>query len=49
MNIFEYLRHTNGENAENDNDCSINDDKEDKFDNLEELIGDNKEIKYKKL
>ena len=49
MNIFEYLRHINGKEEENDNDSSTNDDIDAKIDNLEELMGNNKEIKYKKL
>ena len=49
MNIFEYLRHINGKEEENDNNSSTNDDIDAKIDSLEELMGNNKEIKYKKL
>ena len=35
MNIFEYLRHINGDDEKNDNDSSTNDDIEDKIDSLE--------------
>ena len=51
MNIFDYLRHINGnEDEENENDSSTNDENiEDKMDTFEELIKENKDIKYKKI
>ena len=49
MNIFEYLKHINGDDEKNDNDSSTNDDIEDKIDSLEELMDNTKEIKYQKL
>ena len=53
MNIFEYLRHLNGEQDEekrSDNEShSTNDGFEDKINSLEELIKENGEIKYKKI
>ena len=51
MNIFDYLRHINeNEDEENENDSSTNDENiEDKMDTFEELIRENKDIKYKKI
>ena len=53
MNIFQYLRHLNGEQDEeerSDNEShSTNDGFEDKINSLEELIKENGEIKYKKI
>ena len=50
MNIFEYLRHLNGdEDNDNNSNSTENESVEDKIDNLEELIKNNKEIKYRKL
>ena len=51
MNIFQYLRHLNGEEEEgSDNESnSTNDGFEDKIKSLEELIKENGEIKYKKI
>ena len=52
MNIFEYLRHLNGEEDEEEIDNqsnSTNDDFEDRINNLEELIKGNEDIKYKKI
>ena len=50
MNIFEYLRHLNGdEDYDNNSNLTDNESVEDKIDNLEELIKKNKEIKYRKL
>ena len=53
MNIFQYLRHLNGEEDEeerSDNEShSTNDGFEDKINSLEELIRENGEIKYKKI
>ena len=53
MNIFQYLRHLNGDEDEeegSDNESnSTNDGFEDKIKSLEELIKENGEIKYKKI
>ena len=51
MNIFDYLRHINGnEDEENESDSSTKDENiEDKIDSFEELIKENKDIKYKKI
>ena len=50
MNIFEYLRHLNGdEDYDVHSDSTDNETVEDKVDNLEELIKNNKENKYRKL
>ena len=51
MNIYEYLRHLNGEEEKvsNNESNSTNDDFEDKIKSLEELINENGEIKYKKI
>ena len=51
MNAFKYLRHINGdEEEENDSDSStIADNIEQKVYNLEKLIEENKEIKYRSL
>ena len=50
MNIFEYLRHLNGdEDYDNNSNSTDNESVEDKIDNLEELIKNNKDIKYRKL
>ena len=50
MNIFEYLRHLNGdEDYDNNSNSTDNESVEEKIDNLEELINNNKEIKYRKL
>ena len=49
MDVFEYLRHKNGEDdGKDENSMSTKDEVEEKVDNLELLIK-NKEIKYKNL
>ena len=49
MNAFEYLRYKNGEDEEDENSLSTKEEIEEKIDNLELLIKENKEIKYKKI
>ncbi len=49
MNAFEYLRYKNGEDEEDENSLSTKEEIEEKIDNLEQLIKENKEIKYKKI
>ena len=48
MNIFEYLKHINGKDGgEDENSESTMDDVEEKMEDLEHLIKNNKEINYK--
>ena len=49
MNVFEYLRHKNGMDEEDENSLSTKEEIEEKIDNLKQLIKEKKEIKYKKL
>ena len=52
MNAFKYLRHINGDDEEEENDSdssTIEDTIEQKIYNLEKLIKENKEIKYRSL
>lgn len=48
MNVFEYLKHINGKDeGEDENSESTMDDVEEKMEDLEHLIKNNKEINYK--
>ena len=51
MNVFEYLRHKNGENDDDNekNSISTRDDVEEKVDILEKLIKEDKNVKYQKI
>ena len=49
MNVFEYLRHINGDDEDDAKSNSTSAEIEDKIDNFEELIKNNKEIKYKNI
>ena len=42
MNVFEYLRHINGDDEDNSKSNSISAEIKDKIDNFEELIKNNK-------
>ena len=51
MNVFEYLKHINRETDDDNekNSISTKDDVEEKVDNLENLIKEDKNVKYKKI
>ena len=49
MDAFEYLRYKNGEDEGDENSISTKEEIEEKINNLEQLIKENKQIKYKKI
>ena len=51
MDVFEHLRHRNGENDDDNEKKSIStrDDVEEKVDILEKLIKEDKNVKYQKI
>ena len=51
MNVFEYLKHINGETDDDNekNSISTKGDVKKKVDNLENLIKEDKNVKYKKI
>ena len=51
MNVFEYLKYINGETDDDNekNSISTKDDVEEKLNNLENLIKEDKNVKYKKI